>query len=345
MLSQDGQSELLEGESGEGIEVMNISSSVSQLPRADVLVENDLRELRGISDEVKQKIQFLFILAHPDDEATHLIYIKVLQDLGFPVEILWLTFGDGSTEIETKKAESRKVLSSIDSVKYEFLPNSVHDLTQEAFRGSEVSRSTMLKKIIQQIRGKIQNASVVVTNAFEGGHLLHDFTHVISRAVAEKEGKEVLEIPQYSLKTLKGICISAIHAMRHWQWGDHVLYNVGNFREGCDQGEHLSVTADENQIKLPSKLTLTNTGVASKAGLIRLYQSQWESVFTRLLGIVEVNGTQNIECIRKARKVPGLYSTIMHFEKIIKSWFGSMIPPRKLYEVQKEIDFLVQEDA
>jgi len=317
---------------------------ISPMPRHEILVENDLSMLSLLSEEFRKEIRFLFILAHPDDEASHLVYLKMLTDLGFPVQVVWLSYGDGSTNVETKMSESTKVIGSVGGVQTKFLPNKVMDIIHDIFEGTDQGCKMAIEYIMEQVRGDVEKSSVIITNAFEGGHLLHDFTHILVRTIAEAQKKEVLEIPQYSLKTLKSMVASAVKAVMNFQWGSHVFYNVGTFRELEDAHSFIELKTEHGSISLPSTLQLTGKGVTTKAGLVRQYQSQWEKVFSKLLEVVEFNKSEDRESIRKAKPIPKLYQTIMHLEKIIKSWFGLTVHPKKLYEVRGVIEELVSED-
>lgn len=313
------------------------------MPRVDSLVNNDLGRLQAIPLETKKKIKFLFLLAHPDDEASHLVYLKMLTDLGFSVQVTWLTYGDGSTDIETKKEESTKVLSAIPGVQTKFLPNKVMDVVRGVFKEeNKEKQEAALGQLIDQVRFEVRGATAVITNAFEGGHLLHDFTNLLAREVAVQQGISALEIPQYSVKTLGDMVHSAIKSLLDFQWGSHVFYNVGEFREGAPKEEAISIAHGDGNIEIPTKLELTNTAVTSKAGLIRLYESQWKSVFSKLLEAVEFNESEDKEYVRPAGMVPELYSGLLHLARIVKSWLGMGVHPKKLYEVKSQIETIVK---
>jgi LmbE family N-acetylglucosaminyl deacetylase len=318
---------------------------ITPLPRAELLVNNSLENLRSLSLETRKQIRVLFILAHPDDEATHLVSLKVLTELGFQVQISWLTYGDASTKAETKMKESTEVLSSIGNVERKFIPNKVHDVVNSVFRPeSPEAQREAISRTVDQIRDDVRKASFVITNAFEGGHLLHDFTRIIAGEVAQAEGKEVLEIPQYSIKTWRDMLSSAVRALFHLEFGPHIFYNVGEFREGKPQEDQLHIQNGAQEIVLPSTMHLTNTAVTAKAGLLRLYDSQWKTVFSGLLEAVEFNGSEDREYVRKAQRIPRLYETLMHWKNIVLSRIRRLriVHPRKLYEVQEVVKDIVE---
>jgi LmbE family N-acetylglucosaminyl deacetylase len=298
-----------------------------------------LDKLKSISEEQRSKMKILFVLAHPDDEATHLVYMKVLRDLGFPVHLLWLSYGDGSTDIQTKKKETMKVVATIGGVETTFLSHKVEELIR-VFRSTPEEQKDAITGIMGEIRQSIEEAAFVIANAFEGGHLLHDFVNLMARSLAEIEGKELLEMPQYSLKTWEKIKESLRRAWENSQLGRHIFYNVGEFRDGGEAEQEMTLMTPQGEISMPSSLHLTNMALISKAGLIRQYQSQWEKVFSKLLEVVEFNGAEEYEYLRKARPIPELYDTIMHLQNVVKSWFGLAVHPKKLYQVKKIIEEL-----
>src|SRR5690606_645135 len=175
-----------------------------------------------------------------------------------------------------------------------FLPNKVMDVIKDVFQESNnEKREKALKNIMDQVKNEVLSAAAVITNAFEGGHLLHDFTNLLAREMAQQQGKNALEIPQYSVKTWGGMVRSAIKSLLDFQWGAYVFYNVGEFREGAPKEESISISHEKGSIELPTALELTNTAVTSKAGLIRLYESQWKNVFSKLLEAVEFNESED----------------------------------------------------
>lgn len=321
------------------------SSQIKPLPPINTLIKPCDTNIHDLSAEVKRRITFLFVLAHPDDEASHLLTIKFLVDEGFPVHLLWVSYGDGSTKPETKIRESKKVMSAIPGVQLTFLPNSVNEFTENIFRTvSKETREAAIRKVIGQLTPEIQRAGVVITNAFEGGHILHDFTNLVVQAIARTEEKDVLEIPQYSLKSFRDILVSLFKSTMAGSFGAHTFFNAGQFREGPPKEKNLRVRIDDaTEVRLPSEIELTAAGTIEKAGLIRLYESQWESVFSKLLEVVEFNGAEGKEYLRRPRKIPGLTATLMHLEKFMKSLLSDVIHPRKLYQVKRTIEALVRQ--
>jgi LmbE family N-acetylglucosaminyl deacetylase len=304
-----------------------------------------LRVVRGIqsghevlettSIEMRKEIGITFLLAHPDDEVGHLVSLQLLQELGFQVSVDWLTNGDGSTSPDIKKMESMRVLKEIGVERFHFMDNSVHDLIDEVFRGDHEMRDGRLEQLLDQVRDRIRSADIIITNAFEGGHILHDLTNLLVRAAVDQEGQTVLEIPQYSLKTVKEIAKSFFRACIHRCLGKKVFYNVGNFREEFDERKLLLTTKKEGDLTFPSRIMLNDTGVANKGAQYASYRSQWEEVFAPLLDVVEFNGTESFELFRRAGAIPSMWSTVMHLEKWVLSLFSSIISPKKIYQVME----------
>lgn len=303
-------------------------------------IEHGQKVLEGISREQREKIRILYLLAHPDDEATHLVSMELLDEMGFQVSVEWLTDGDGSTSADVKHMESMRTMNEMGIKSYHFMRNSVHDVINGVFRSSEESRERNISDLLDQVRGRVQQADIVITNAFEGGHILHDLTNLLVRKAIEEQEKIMLEIPQYSLKTALHMTRSFVRALLSRCLSSSIFYNVGTFRDETKDSIIQLETKDGERWVFPNQFILNEGGVVSKAAKLRAYQSQWEKVFAPFLEAVEFDKTEYVEMYRQAKPVPGLWSSLMHFQKWIMSCFSTVINPKKLYEVKDLIESL-----
>ncbi len=293
--------------------------------------------LEAIPEEVRKKIKIVYVLAHPDDESTHLVSIELLQQLGFQLVFVWLTNGDGSTDAAVKKEESKKVLGALGISELHFLDHSVYDINDEVLRSPKELRDKRLRELVAQIRERTIGADIIVTNTFEGGHALHDLTRLLVEAAAE-DFQKILEIPQYSLKTVSQLMKSFFRACIHRCLRKHIFYNVGNYRDG-DLDSLIGIkTKEAGDIVFPGKFTINPGGELHKLAQFRSYQSQWEKVIAPFLDAVEFNGTASLELYREARPIPSLWQTIMHLEKWLLSFISGVIHPKKIYEVKEALE-------
>lgn len=293
--------------------------------------------LESVRPELRKKIRVLFMFAHPDDEATHLMSMMLLKHLGYDIRVEWLSNGDGSTNADTKKRESLKVLSNIGIDSFHFMDHSVHELIDGVFRSPEQNRDLLLRQLMKEVRQRIDGSQIVVTNAFEGGHILHDLTNLLVRAVQDEQ--LLLEVPQYSLKTAPDLLRSLVRAGIGKCLSKKIFYNVGTFREANVESDPIAY-GDEEEFLFPSRVMLNNGGVLFKGSQFHHYQSQWEKVFSPFLDSVEFNGTETLELFRVAHPIPSMWSTLMHLEKWLLSKVSGVINPKKIYQVQSALERL-----
>jgi LmbE family N-acetylglucosaminyl deacetylase len=327
------------------MEVPKITTEEEQTVLAHDESQRDIRKyfesgheiLDAVPVQTRQKIRVVFVFAHPDDEASHLATIELLETLGFQVSIEWLTNGDGSTKADVKKLESLRVLKDIRVSKHHFFDHSVRELIRDVFRSSTEIRDQRLETLLQEVRERIQSADIIVTNAFEGGHILHDLTNLLVRSAVD-EGQTVLEVPQYSLKTIKELIKSFFRACVNRCLRKRVFYNVGSFREGKVEKLIGVKTREAGSIAFPGKLVINSGGETLKASQLTNYQSQWKNVFAPFLDAVEFNGTASLELFRKAGPIQKMWRSIMHLEKWILSKFSGVISPKKIYEVMEKLE-------
>lgn len=165
----------------------------------------------------------LFIIAHQDDE---LGYAGLIQRLGKNTHIVWLTNGDGlyfemgikpEEYAEIRQKEAINAASSVGIIEQNlrFLRFSEVEIYRRFARLHQSSSSIknhidFFKAIKDAVRETVfeYEPDVVITDAWQGGHIEHDLTHFLTycaiRDFKQKKNRDIefIHIPEYEYTIL-----------------------------------------------------------------------------------------------------------------------------------------------
>lgn len=184
-----------------------------------------------------QNSRFVFLFAHPDDDAFTAGLMRILLEREVRPDCLWATSGGylgGDRVRETELARAMNILgmpqSSVHLLKFPDL-----GLTAMMNQAAET-----LAEYFRQLRPE-----VVVVNAFEGGHPDHDSVNFLAYEASHRAGLRpvIIEFPLYN----------GAGPARHWWW------KINGFPEG----------EPSFSIPLPDRI------IDMKYKIMQTYSSQW----------------------------------------------------------------------
>ncbi|MEW6139635.1 MAG: PIG-L deacetylase family protein [Thermodesulfobacteriota bacterium] len=161
---------------------------------------------------------YLFLFAHPDDDAFICGTMKMLLDRGASVHAAWLTSGDFFGQGTRREAELAKVAShlKLDSSRIHLLrfPDLGLVSTLEQAAGATTN-------LVSSVR-----PDTIFVNAFEGGHPDHDSVNFLAYEARSRTrmSADLFEFPLYN----------GTGPVHHWRWringfppdAPDVLYNA-----------------------------------------------------------------------------------------------------------------------
>ena len=181
---------------------------------------------------------YLFLFAHPDDDALICGTMKMLLDRGAEVHAAWLTSGDFFGQGDKRESELDRATSHLGLAQ-----SRVHllrfpdlGLVPELERAAEA-----VTDLMDRVRPQ-----VVLANAFEGGHPDHDSVNFLAYEARARKNidSELLEFPVYN----------GTGPVRHWRW------RINRFPPGGP--EVLYTPLDESAVECKYKI-------------MKAYSSQW----------------------------------------------------------------------
>lgn len=188
----------------------------------------------------------LFVFAHPDDEILEAGKIHYLNRNGNEVYCLWTTNGDLNDD-KNRKYESINAMNMLDIDKKNliFCENSEKDII-DSIRVHDSLDKTV--DFIHNLEGHMVNinSSTVYVDAYEGGHLIHDWTNFCTfqavRRLNKNRGDNIslYAFPQYNLS----FCW-----WRLFSWPPFMRFLVGKFKKREKSDEHYHLTDYEIYLK------------------------------------------------------------------------------------------------
>lgn len=161
------------------------------------------------------KSRVMFVFAHQDDE---LAYAGLIQRMPPSARFVWLTNGDGlafetgtprPVYAATRQAETVAAmrLCGVGPERLRFLGYSEHDIYHRFLdvgrRGASAHDvQAFFRDMAAHVSAEVRafRPDVLVVLAWQGGHPEHDLAHVMAvRALADRPGVPVLELPEYEL--------------------------------------------------------------------------------------------------------------------------------------------------
>ena len=182
---------------------------------------------------------YLVCLAHPDDEILVAGFCSILKKYSLGSEMRVLTDGSGNTNKDRmmELGKAYKLMGYPDNPSYLISENFVYELAASDVGGVASDRN--LEKLSGIVRAGISSigqeigkvgANRVVTNAFEGGHFVHDLTNFMVSRAAKNAGVEVYESSQYSLVPHIEASLGDVHRAINdssVSVGEYATYNLG----------------------------------------------------------------------------------------------------------------------
>jgi len=156
--------------------------------------------------------KYLICFAHPDDEILSASLCSRLVKQSHP-EFLVVTNGSGNTN-KDRLAELKKsyeLLGYMGGVDCLIDENEIYSLAKSE---KGVASDENLDKLARVVRRGISDiekkiirsgAERIITNAFEGGHFVHDLSNYMVHLAAKRTSREVYENFQYSLVPNNGV--------------------------------------------------------------------------------------------------------------------------------------------
>lgn len=148
------------------------------------------------------KLKYLFLFAHPDDDAFIAGTLTTLIDRGAEVHAAWLTSGDflgQGDRRERELAEAAKVMGLV--------PERIHRIRLPDL--GLVSRLSEAARIVSDLYRRLE-PDKVFANAYEGGHPDHDSVNFAAYEARVLSGvnAELFEFPLYN----------GTGPFVHWRW-------------------------------------------------------------------------------------------------------------------------------
>jgi LmbE family N-acetylglucosaminyl deacetylase len=187
---------------------------------------------------VDEKKTYLFLFAHPDDDAFICGTMKMLLDRGANVHAAWLTSGDFFGQGKRRGAELAAVTSYLG-----LAPSHVHVLGMQDLRlVPEMERAA---DVVAELMARVRPDQVFV-DAYEGGHPDHDSANFLAYEARYRTGiaADLFEFPLYN----------GSGPAHHWWW------SVNRFPP-----------AGPDIIRTP----LDEPAIVCKYHVMKMYSSQW----------------------------------------------------------------------
>ena len=182
---------------------------------------NSLREIVEKGERPSGTTNYLFCMAHPDDEILIAGFGNRASRQG---RASFMTFTDGGANTDRDRLpelqESYAVMGYYGKVDNLMNEMEIYGLAKsEPGTSADKRNVSRLAELVlwgsEEIarRAEEAKAGVIVTNAFEGGHPVHDLTNMATFLAARSLlGVRLYETPQYSLVLNDGIKVSEVEA-------------------------------------------------------------------------------------------------------------------------------------
>jgi LmbE family N-acetylglucosaminyl deacetylase len=185
-----------------------------------------------------EKSKYLFLFAHPDDDAFIGGTVKMLLDKGAEAHCAWLTSGDYFRKGQRREVELAKTTALLGLADFQVHLLRLPDLGLVA----NMDRAAVM---VTELVARLKPDTVFVT-AFEGGHPDHDSTNFLAYEGLKRAALSatLFEFPLYN----------GCGPAHHWRW------RVNSFPPGGPPTLHNP---------------LTGAAVDCKYRIMRTYSSQW----------------------------------------------------------------------
>ncbi|MFC1833326.1 PIG-L deacetylase family protein [Thermodesulfobacteriota bacterium] len=192
--------------------------------------------------QAREGARYLFLFAHPDDDAFIVGSMRMLLDQGVDVYGVWATSGGllgGSKTRESELAAAMTVLGLDESRRFLLRMPDLGLIANLAEAADAVT------KVVEEVR-----PTTVVATAFEGGHPDHDCVNFLAYEGCSRVGitPEMMEFPLYN----------GSGRVIHWRW------KVNSFPDGK---------------RVANNTPLTDSALDCKYRILRTYSTQWLYMF------------------------------------------------------------------